>query len=790
MDVNFTRTQGSSDSILTFLILILSRQSNYNAKIIGMASRALTEIILRSTSDFSESHNRVISVMLQSVRERGFIISPFNHFSSNATDESSDVSHALAILASTFGCEEIERIATCKEPGCSELIELYINIQQHPSQSVSITVLEFWLNLQDIPIVERHQDLAAPLFSKILDVIINRVAYPHSFTTWDNEYELDSQQFLEMRNLVEDVLISSYYLLRVNYVNQLFHAALNFSKEWNVLEAVMFGFCSVSKEICSSVKSMDDFQVDGSHSQAICDELLKLLHQLCSQTPGDSAIVQPLVVAAIAKFIGSFSSIWNEKCEGIELFQLLDYLYQCMGIPIATHDAAKSIKLVLNTCSAKLKSSLIENQSNIKGSPIIQRLVMIMDSGLDIGNVEDTLLITEGCTRFVMKLKPAGLVSDTICLIARPAYARLEHMTQQLSNTPLNMVDDSMVAIVVSTLKVIKQIFKFCDGVNDEKVAVSELLNTSWPVLINVTNVPLLRQNEDIMSSLLSVFGQLMKSQSEIINPHIPQLMSLIVSVFDESFHPNVLNCVAIATEIYGNTNSETEQSFRQLLSRLYHAVKAKVLNVGGPKNCSHLAGSFFELIRRYLLYSPGSLFSDDLTSILAFAVEVIVESAGERESTRAALLFLSQFINCKSLNMSEVIAKELKTSGGLIDMFLVQHGENLLKFCIAGLSGSSPQLLWPIIADCTFAIVLRLTESSNSFDDNVARKWTWVALSEANSSERLSDEISHLVLKVLFGLIISKGHRSKPMVKMLLTDFAKICKGEIGTDALLTYAI
>ena len=142
---------------------------------------------------------------------------------------------------------------------------------------------------------------------------------------------------------------------------------------------------------------------------------------------------------------------------------------------------------------------------------------------------------------------------------------------------------------------------------------------------------------------------------------------------------------------------------------------------------------------------------------------------------------------------MSPEMSKYLKQPGGLIHSCLRQYGAALTNHCMLCLAGckSSPQILWPTITECLFAVIV----SANSPADmtggkSEAQKWVWYALENASDNERITDEVRRLIVEVLFGLIETKGVKSKPMVKMLLTDFAKIGKGEASKDVLLSYGI
>ena len=72
-----------------------------------------------------------------------------------------------------------------------------------------------------MPTSERHPNLVAPLYRRLVEVLLNRVAYPSTFVSWEEEVDLESSEFEEMRKLSTDILIGAYELLRSDYLETL-----------------------------------------------------------------------------------------------------------------------------------------------------------------------------------------------------------------------------------------------------------------------------------------------------------------------------------------------------------------------------------------------------------------------------------------------------------------------------------------------------------------------------------------------------------------------------------------
>jgi hypothetical protein len=130
----------------------------------------------------------------------------------------------------------------------------------------------------------------------------------------------------------------------------------------------------------------------------------------------------------------------------------------------------------------------------------------------------------------------------------------------------------------------------------------------------------------------------------------------------------------------------------------------------------------------------------------------------------------------------------------------LAVHGLTICQRCVAGLAGG-PQMSWPAHADCLFAIVQSVvvdhnhnhTDSQNpaggdKSSSSLASQWMHASMSSLGSS-LMATERCHQVISIVLNLA-RQGTKSRQKAKMLLTDFAKISKGEMAPNALASYAL
>ena len=206
---------------------------------------------------------------------------------------------------------------------------------------------------------------------------------------------------------------------------------------------------------------------------------------------------------------------------------------------------------------------------------------------------------------------------------------------------------------------------------------------------------------------------------------------------------------------------------------------------------------ALFDMTKRYLLFCPNALFENpEFATIFSLGVACLTECQGERESTRASLNFLTQLISWKSMKINSTTYDSLQGTIVLLDTSLAQHGESVVQFCICGVAGASPQMLWPALSECLFSVLqyfaLEQDELPASFNENnVCYRWVFLALADnwITSKKNIDDETKKTFVQILFRLI-REGLKSKPMVKMLLSDFGAMCKGEKTSECLLSYSL
>lgn len=78
---------------------------------------------------------------------------------------------------------------------CACVWQMLLALTGHSNLHVSTLTMEFWEALRDVPMAQRAACLGPPLSLRILGVLLDRLSYPSSFTSWDKENAVDEEDF-------------------------------------------------------------------------------------------------------------------------------------------------------------------------------------------------------------------------------------------------------------------------------------------------------------------------------------------------------------------------------------------------------------------------------------------------------------------------------------------------------------------------------------------------------------------------------------------------------------------
>ena len=806
----------NGNSFLSQLVALLSSQSEQrqwstarHAEDAIVQSANVLTACMDNTSDFcTQSRRSAISSLLSSIQAPvEFLVAPLGNSEMQGWE---DATVAVSNLASTLAREE--NISTCQLQGSSDLIQLLLELQAHPVHNVALPVLEVWLALQDIPTSNRHPSLGTPLYMKLVELILNRISFPPTFISWEEELDIESSDFDEMRRLSTDVLIGAYYLLRAAYLETLANVVMTTSNnEWEIIESALFCLCAASREASARVKSVANAVSSGRDSPVSSDGnstalgLTQLVGSICS-SPASKR--HPLVLSGICTFLGCYSTVWASSCPPQSMLEILAYLSSALPTPAATEAAGKGMRLVLISAGPKLAKAAASPGSDPSSYNFISAaLTQSMEAALSTGSANVMANIAEGCARVCVQLKDSSQTKAILTSVAMPSLHRcrssLDAINAASSDKNSGQAASQVEAAtqtLISCLGVLTQLIRFCDASIGETHVLTDVLTAAWPVLKDVSTNANCR-SEDLLSRLFDVHGQLLNAVPTLIGPHFKEIISFVVQAYEETFCSSALNYMSAAVESFdseqiviaaGFDEQGKTMLFTQLLSHISQRTFAYVTQTKGPSECTQVITALFEVSQRYLLFCPGALCQcPELPSLFALGAACLTECKGEIDSTRSALIWLTQFIGWRTIHLPKAKVRVVESFSSTIDNLLVQHGETIIKSCIGGLSGGAPQILWPSLSECLFAIMLHIISGSPSNEPNVVlQSWLQSAMTDNSlltNSQNITAEIGTSMIQILCDLA-KQGLKSKPKAKMCLLDFGKIANGETTPEALLAY--
>jgi hypothetical protein len=772
-------TCGGTEALLPVMIRLLSQHTLPREELIVLASRALTEAILVPSDSCTPSRHEAVSLLLSAV-PNGFVAAPLQYCTANEWD---NASHALATLICTLVSDEVDDLSS--QPADSYL-GLLLQIQAHPQTRVALTVLECWLTVQDIPTSARHEHWKAPLFSKIAEGLVTRLAYTKNFCSWDQELDLDEQEFFEYRRMVTDVLANCYFLLRVEFLRQMVIVITTSvsNNDWTLTESALFCLGSVFREVCARIKANGSSTSLNTDRAETAQQLLLLLHQVCVGDPkvaAESAARQhPLVLSGVCRFMGLYAPAWNVHCNGEDIMQLLLYLQAALKIATVAEDASKAIRSIYISCSAHLADN----------SLIATYLRETMECVLLVDSVDSMSAVAEGSTRLIIQIS-GPQISESFNGILIPLVHHTDMALNAACNGDLSQKELAL-GVLSKFLRVLQIVIRFSDAPSGASLPIGEVLAPIWPSLEKVAQQ--CGENDSIISEVLSIKKQLLSNAPEMVAPRFNETVKFVVETYEKTKYPSTLDYLTAAVETFSNDGNEG--SFKELLDHITTITASYVTTEKHPEECPQVIRAFFELAQRYVLFSPAALVNcREFGNIVGLAVECLTVCKGERESTRASSNFLTQLFGWKSLRLANEIMQKLEVSAPLIDDQLAKHGEKITSICIVGLGGGCPQMLWPTFSDCVISIVTHVTAINAVApvveENTVAHQWVYSSLMLCKTADgkALPAETCQNILKILFDLA-RQGSKAKPKAKMLLTDFALLCKGDLSVDSLLSYSL
>ena len=576
----------------------------------------------------------------------------------------------------------------------AHLPELVMALSGHASRNVAVLSLNFWLLVQDIPMMERSEWLREPCFLQLLDVLLrqsqlNRAAH----TGADDDVDDAVQGFRTGTNDVREPLVVAYFVLGPRFVALLL-GLLRSASRWKPFEAALFALGAASREVVHALGAQ------GGAGGPRAAETRLLVEQLLQELPsmplllanGATLRAGVQLVGDLARPLARMSLSSVERCLGVAALALPVSAPLCLvvGQCLLKVCTACRLELALHPDAVKALASGVENayrafpsqgrQGGCGGDDGKDRDAAeggqhggpsgcrgLADGCLVALPLAARLDIVQGLTR-VASCMPAAQCADTLAALLTPGLERLRAA-----------VDRQVATAAVAELEVLRCAVKFVDpgpatggggggssgnnsgtSSNDAHLhPAAGVLASALPLLDRIYAAPRLRSDSEVVDALYALLSTAFLSAREVLRPHVAALLQSAVRQFEATRQPSCVVCVGRAVEVFGSEPAAA-QGFAEVAAQLCTAL-VSCIRGGQAEDESGAVAAFFDAAQLFLLFCPSALFDNRPPQASSSAsttqdepqlVDVLLQLAAhalqarEEAPYRAALSFVSSLLH------------------------------------------------------------------------------------------------------------------------------------------------
>jgi len=261
---------------------------------------------------------------------------------------------------------------------------------------------------------------------------------------------------------------------------------------------------------------------------------------------------------------------------------------------------------------------------------------------------------------------------------------------------------------------------------------------------------------------------------SVLLRPLLPQLLHSLALAFTTTPVVGILATLRDAIERYGGqqyaADEELAGTLHTVMTNIIESVCAWLGSTKEPEAQPELLTAFWEMCHRCLVFQPGLLLSLPVAGQL-FETAVACVRHQEFTHTRAVLTFI-----CLFMCPTEAANAYRETSVTCLQT----SGKRLLRECLSGLAAVSPdnlvdhqvELMRVLIEACPGAVATWLQELLSAPDG-----LTTGAVDPQGKS-----------MQAFAALVLQQPALPQPEFQCVASDFSRICRGKLGSEALDRY--
>ncbi|KAI3438234.1 hypothetical protein D9Q98_000671 [Chlorella vulgaris] len=671
-------------------------------------------------------------------------------------------------------------------PEAGPLSDLMLLCLERPGPDMACHTVDYFLMANTVPLAERPPQMRAPLYEAVLQRLVPHASYPPTFTSWEEESELDEDAFGRLREqFLPELLDVAYGLLRLRYLTlawQLLEAA----PSWQTAEAALLLLTAVSLGVKTRVLSDsggnggDENSGGGAAvSPAVAEDrrqtgelLAKLFARVCSSEGGGSMLgSHPLLAAATCRLVERYSAWFGRAGGEVPLQGAFQLLLAALPIPAASHVAAQAFQQLCLRCSWKLKDPAAFAWLTEVALAALQHA----GGGLPIA---DRQLVVEGLARVAAGLRGQQL-QDAVALLTAPFLQQ----AQQAASAGAAAPDSATRRSLTHALLLLAAALRFLAPAGDDSGEVggqpaARVLGQAAPTLRLVSQSPAWQADREAMAAVVEVHRRAIGTARQ----HGLQLTLVTLPAMATLFAATALpDCLDVAREAV-ELQSEEPQVAAAALQALEAAcgTAAPLLQGGGLRDSPALVSALLALADRCTLATPTAMWC---SLVLPPLLQLAVAAVGLREADPVlhALEFIGKLVQTgcshQEADQEGVTPAHLHASHRV----LMAQGPGLVAALLAAVCDTCPRHLMRNAADCIRRMLLNPALTQQTY--------AWLAAA-ASSSQLPGVADGYLSAEDCATFAAVAPRLRGPRFLALVLDFGLIARGHNTSDVLLAYEL
>jgi len=471
-------------------------------------------------------------------------------------------------------------------------LQLMVGCVNNPRLPISEETHEFWSTLCGTCKIT-DPALGTALYTQVAQTVLNRCAFPTTFTTWDDvDGSLDEDEFDHYRRSTQNLLqdIATFML------DPLIQTAVGLVAKggWQNIEIGLFLMGGISESAMPRARGR------GTARPALTPGVQKAL-EVCFRaafaTQQGGGAAHPMSVRSALYFIGQYA--FALPAVPPLLVSVKQFLVAAFQVPATVEAASLTFRYFSTACGAQLAADADADVNNW-----IQ-LVTRCTYGKE--DVKSSVPAVEGMMRIILLSKQDQIVRRITALI-QPLIAIFRQATEA---TVVNKeVTDTILAGIRTLVPIIRRT-DVMDSVKAESHPIPHLITAMWSDLGRLQTLytavaPV--GNKAVLEGLCDVYDGIIHAGKQSCLAAIPNIVQASVAILDRTSETFALKPISSAIELHAS-NAELQPSFTQLLDSLFAKVQAKVGTVRPfPSDAAELLAGLLQVGFKAALFVPTAL--------------------------------------------------------------------------------------------------------------------------------------------------------------------------------------